>query len=284
LLTVSSKFNSNFVLSNNGFLHLDDSDSQISSRLHFSHDIKKKYFSFSVKNELQKFIIKRYLKISSSTTYINEIEQMDNVLIDDLLFNERHSFLKNLFVLKQTNFSLFSTDFYSSLFTDIQSDIWDFENYENSDYSFFIKKIKFKPGYMTFWRESRSTLKEIMNLNFRYQYRLTNYINKLNKLNRFSLFINNEMSLHNILVRSRFVFDWETALIFIKNGIIWVNGLNWYRTTTQLYVGDLIQLTINLKYYISYRWYVSWIEKKKLKLKSRTKKKTYSFDERRRQN
>ena len=81
------------------------------------------------------------------------------------------------------------------------------------------------------------------------------------------------MSLKNILVRSRFFFDWDTVDNFLRNGFIYVNGINTDRATLQLYAGDFIQTAVSLKYYILYRWFMHWIYKKKIKLRLKTKKK-----------
>jgi hypothetical protein len=131
---------------------------------------------------------------------------------------------------------------------------------------------------MRFWRESRSIFKEIMNLNCKYQYRLTKYFIKFKKILKFNIYLNNEMSLLNVLLRSRFFFDWQTTNFFLKNGFIFVNGVNYYNSQLQIYAGDFIQTFIHLKYYISYRWLAHWINKKKIKLKIRTKKKLIFSD------
>jgi hypothetical protein len=127
---------------------------------------------------------------------------------------------------------------------------------------------------MTLWREARVVFKQILNLTFKYQYKLTRYLFKYNKILKFKIFMSNEMSLINILIRSRFFFDWATTNLFLNAGLIFVNGVNSYKKTLQLYRGDFIQMIINLKYYIFYRWLLHWINKKKIKLRIKTKKKS----------
>ena len=70
------------------------------------------------------------------------------------------------------------------------------------------------------------------------------------KFIRFSFYLNLEMQLHNIILKSRLVPDILTSNTFIENGLVFVNGLNCYNSTMQVYTGDFIQLIVNLKYYI----------------------------------
>jgi hypothetical protein len=126
---------------------------------------------------------------------------------------------------------------------------------------------------MSLWREARAVFKEILNLNFKYQHRLTKLLLKFNKIIKFKLFILTEMTLRNIVTRSRFFFDWNTSEFFINQGLFFVNGCSCYNYSTQLYVGDLVQMLVHAKYYILYKWLSSWNIRKKLKLKIKTKKK-----------
>jgi len=81
------------------------------------------------------------------------------------------------------------------------------------------------------------------------------------------------MSLKNILVRSRFFFDWTTNNFFLKNGLIFINGYCCYNENLQLYAGDFLQMPVNVKYYVLYKWLAHNISKKKIKIKVKTKKK-----------
>lgn len=271
---VKSKHNTFFISSQLGFLYLSSYLSNVFFEKFYSYNIKKKYFAFPLRNETQRFIIKHYLKIF----YHNSLPELHS----SRRFNLRSS-LDNVFADINSNFLNFSSkindssSFFNNFIARSDAHILDsFDNLkinEKTNSSFFIKKIKFKPGYMTFWREARQVFKEILNLSFKYQYKLTRYIFKYNKILKFNLFLSTEMGLKNILVRSRFFFDWATADYFIKNGLIFINGFNCSNLNFQLFIGDLIQLLISLKYYILYRWFSHWINRKKLKLKIKTKKK-----------
>lgn len=275
LAFVISKNNSNLVLSDYGFLYLSKNYFFKEITSHSSHIVKKKYFSFTMKNEMQKFMLKRYIK-SQTISYLLNSDKLKNLNI----FNENTQNILSNFSANSVNsnttlinfFSVTddSTNLKSSLWED---DMWDAKNFENNYFSYFIRKIKFKPGYMTFWREARSILKEILNLQFKYQRKLTRYLNKFNKILKFTLFLNIEMSLKNILIRSRFFFDWSLCNFFFKNNLIFVNGCGCNNENFQLYAGDFIQMPVNVKYYVLHKWLTNSINKKKLKLKIKTKKK-----------
>ena len=76
------------------------------------------------------------------------------------------------------------------------------------------------------------------------------------------------MTLNNILIRSR-VFT-ENSLInsLIINNLIYINGCLTNNNTQQLFVGDFIQLVLNLKYYIIFKWLLNFSIKKKIDWKN----------------
>jgi hypothetical protein len=85
------------------------------------------------------------------------------------------------------------------------------------------------------------------------------------------------MKLVNIVVKSRFTPDMPTANTFITNGLLFLNGLNCYDSSQQIYRGDFIQLIVNLKYYILYRWVTNWVNKRRLKLRNKSRAKSLTY-------
>jgi hypothetical protein len=270
-LLIHSKHNTSLALSSVGFVYSNNWNYLTHSFIFQSYNIKKKYYSFVLKNELQKFMMRQYLKTSVTVFSLLRSEKLKKIETIESLNNEYGDSILNNFSTK--NFTKFSLKWTSKFAELIKDNFDDMFKDDNANFSFFIKKIKFKPGYMTFWREARSVFKEILGLNFKYQYKLTRYLIRFNKILKNKLFLNTEMSLKNILVRSRFFFDWDTVDNFLRNGFIYVNGINTNRATLQLYIGDFIQTSVSLKYYILYRWLMHWIYKKKIKLRLKTKKK-----------
>jgi ribosomal protein S4 len=63
-----------------------------------------------------------------------------------------------------------------------------------------------------------------------------------------------ELKLEKVILRSRFSLDDRSSNPLIQNGIVFINGLVVTNPQIYLYVGDFIQLYVNIKYYIVYRW------------------------------
>jgi hypothetical protein len=88
-----------------------------------------------------------------------------------------------------------------------------------------------------------------------------------------------EMRLVNILIKSRLFNDFNISNFFLKNNLIFLNGYLCNNPNMQVFCGDFIQLVINLKYYILYRWFLNLSLKKKNKLKNVLKKKNTNFNQ-----
>ena len=155
-----------------------------------------------------------------------------------------------------------------------------FEKNFNSNSEFFsesydinIKKIKFKPGYSIVWRESRLVLKKILNLNFIYQKKLTNYILRYKKFIQFNSFFFDNFKLINVIIFSKIITDYNILLNLIKNGFIYINGCLTINPFFYLFKNDFIQLIISKKYYIFYKFFLNLLYLKKIRLKSKNQKK-----------
>jgi hypothetical protein len=245
-------------------------------------------YSFSYKNEIQRFVLKRYLKNNFfnfsdkslfNNTSVNLIRPSDapNVLKFDDFFNKKsnafHLLVKN--ISNSLNWRYFNSQINFS------------KNTYNDASDFIIKRVRFKPGYMTLWRDAREVLKLSLNLSIKYQTKLTKYLLKYNNFVKFKTFLIKEMSLLNILNKSRFFTDQSVCKLFLKNNLIYVNGLISSNENFQLFIGDLIQLIINIKYYILYKWILNLSLKKKIRLKNVARKKlnaNIDFEEKKRSN
>lgn len=274
----------NFRLPIFGFLYLSDAMLDINVRHFYIYTLKKILYSFAYKNELQRYILKRYTRYAYTIPHIAaESDFFKNSISDD----------DNFFFLKFNNHtkitptmrssSWFSSNYASLLSQNITNDLnWVYYNTMLDDKEanlediseFNIKRVRFKPGYMTLWREAREVLKTSMSLTFRYQHRLTRYLTRYSKVVKFKTFLVNEMSLLNILIKSRFLPDQHLYFFFNYGNLIYVNGANCSNLNFQIIAGDIIQLVISLKYYILYRWFSNWAIKKKIRLKKLIKKKT----------
>lgn len=265
-LILMTKEKNNFVSSKYGFLFLSNPFIFSNSNT-LLNDIKKTLYSFSYKNELQRSILKRYAKTNfslnilsnSSNNHISSFYSSDYSLDSDFNF-KIDSFLK-----PSSSLSLFS--FQSKNGFNANKNYFSWSEEHNGEYNFNLRKIKFKPGYMNIWREARTVLKLSLNLKIKYQHRLTKYLIKFNKFARFKTLLVNETSLINILVKSKFIPDFSSLNLFIKNGLFYVNGLPCLNQHFVLITGDLVQMVVSLKYYIFFKWMLNWNLKKKIRLK-----------------
>ena len=218
----------NFILNFNGFLYL--THNLYLNTMFYKFLLKKDMFSFNFDLNLHKFIMKSYLK--------NQIFQILKLKFD---FCNALSFNSNLF---QKNNIFYN--FHNPISTNLN-----------------IKRIKFKPGYMNIWRSARFTFKKIFNLKFKYQYKLTKYFFNFNKILKTKIFYFTELTLKNILIKSKFINNECEVDFFIKNNYIYLNGFKCNNKELQVFVNDFIQLIINIKYYISYKWFINFFLKTK---------------------
>ena len=277
-----SKDKTHFLGSRFSFLFINDFSQFSFYNEKFFYNLKKIKYSFLYKNELQRLILKRYSKFSFLNKYF-KIEFLKNRLNNDnKTFNNNYSSDFFNFFSKTNNsihFILNKQIHPSFKWTYFNNQLNFNKNYMKDDYNFNIKRIKFKPGYMTLWRDSRKVLKKTLSLNFNYQNRLTNYLSKYNKFIKFKTFLILEMNILNILLKTRFFNNESVCNSFFNNNLVYLNGFICNNPRMQLFIGDLIQLIINNKYYILYRWFINISFLKKKKLKSVLKKKiNISFD------
>jgi len=122
----------------------------------------------------------------------------------------------------------------------------------------YIPRIKFKPGYQRLWRLARSSIKEALNLNYTYQYRLTRYLSRFGR--RLNSFLINftEMSLERTIMYSLLLPDPATLKIFITSRLIFLNGTVVFNTGKLVYPNDIIQVTITKFFYIFNRWLTNY--------------------------
>ncbi len=279
-----SKEKTSFILNSYSFLLTTSNLINFFFKLNKNYSLKKIIFSFSYKNEIERFILKKYTKInvfsSNNNLNLNYYSYFNNINNSTYwnFFNETKT--EAFFLLNQNFFYSKNWNFFNNSISNIISNAQDNSNFN-------IRRVRFKPGYMTMWREVRQVLKNSLSLNFNYQYRLTNYLNKYNKFVKFKSFLFLETSLLNILIKSRFFPDNTIINAFVDNNLVFVNGQSCSNKNFQIFQGDFIQLIIHLKYYILYKWILNLSLKKKNKLKKVTKKKInvqFSNDEKKKSN
>lgn len=296
---LSSRERTNFIFNTHSFLFLTSIFFS-----YFKHKIKKTLFNFLQKNDIQRYVLKHFLRNNLNSVFLKHNSVNSNGFRHKLIYKFfSRSFFKTLVLNTDTNSSLWSNLKYTNLsfLAKFSSKLRiKFSEKTNLNYSKYlntnlshqntfsnlnIRRIKFKPGYMKIWREARAVLQTTMNLSYQYQYRLTKFIHKFKKFMSIKTYFWKELQVFKVLLKARLLPDNDSAQLFINNSLIFINGFPINNKQFQLFVGDYIQLVISLKYYIIYRWLLNWFIKKKMKLKYVSKKKFYipkNFEEKQR--
>jgi len=121
-----------------------------------------------------------------------------------------------------------------------------------------IRRVRFKPGYGRIWRQARSSIREILNIHAKYQYRLTpklqiRYFQARKNERKFSTF-----DLSFALMTTNLAPDIWSTNEFLANGYVFLNGECHSNPSTKLFINDFIQLVVNVKFYIALRWLRNW--------------------------
>jgi len=251
---------------------------------------KKKIFSFVFPNEVRNSLMNRKkritfyklvykLKHSPKTSYYHSLASFNKFVLHhykNSLINKSNSYAltNKLFLNPNTSSSFLPTAFNYKDYLISKDEILYNENfkYRGLDLSFRtaevkIPRVRFRPGYQRLWRRARTALKESMGLKFVYQQQLTRHLVAFYKGSTKYNFSRSEMSLNRMIMYSRLLPDMPTINIFLDQKLIYLNGKSVSEVMTILVPNDLIQLTISMWYYISFRWISNWTLKRHKKFK-----------------
>ena len=129
-----------------------------------------------------------------------------------------------------------------------------------------IRRIRFKPGYGRIWRSARVSVKDILGINVKYQYRLTPILQKQYLYSRNEKIEHLSFTLGYALLSAKFAHDTWVLNSLISNSNVYLNGVVCNNEKTRIFTNDFIQLIVNLKYYISMRWLKNWTFRKRNKI------------------
>jgi len=93
-----------------------------------------------------------------------------------------------------------------------------------------------------------------MGFKFRYQNRLTKKISRIRRLSRNQYLKLAELSLGQLLLNSRMVLDLNSSSSLIHSNTVFVNGLSISNPNLTVFTNDFIQIIVNLRFYIVYKW------------------------------
>lgn len=125
-----------------------------------------------------------------------------------------------------------------------------------------IPRVRFKPGYQRIWRHSRSALKEVLGLKFKYQKKLSRYLVRFFKKSNYYAFSSSEMTIEKVTIYTRLIPDTSTLVTFWNEKLIYINGGMVKSLKMLVYENDLIHLIVSKWYYVAYRWITNWVLKR----------------------
>jgi hypothetical protein len=238
-----------------------------------SHLIKKKNYSFSHKNEMENYVLKRYFKNKSvaSFEYFLTNKKENSFSFSQTRVPAEQQFFRNarvpsLLAKAPTLFALLPAVPFNQAYIEDYNFLKTFI-FDTSDQP--VKRVKFKPGYSTIWRTARKLLQTELNLNFRYQRKLTRFIVKFYKFSRLNFFLFAELKFQNIIEKAKLLSDSNLSKLFVENGLFYLNGYNVFNPSLTVVVGDFVQLIVHIKYYIMHKWLLHAFLQLRLRLRNK---------------
>lgn len=216
----------------------------------FNYDSKYSFTLFPSANNFKISIFKRlnFQKIwllnqlDSFSTYTNKQFSSISSLT-------KYSFISPISVKVQANLTLLPS--WSSILYETRTKL-------NSSSSFTrhlrIRRIRFKPGYMRIWRDSRMNIQEILEMRIRYQYRLTTKLQQLYNQQQSRMFTYSTATVFFLLLGSQLSVDMWSTLELLRSDSIYLNGRICTNSFTHLFLHDFVQVVINLKFYFLVRF------------------------------
>ena len=125
---------------------------------------------------------------------------------------------------------------------------------------------------MRLWRRARRSLQIRTKTFFRYQHQLTDYLLMYKRGVHLPTTETDEFKIQNLLMKTRFVLDKNSARLFILRKLVFVNGVLCTNQRFQLFAGDFLQLIVSFKYYVTFRWLLNHNQKIKMRIKLLSKK------------
>ena len=129
-----------------------------------------------------------------------------------------------------------------------------------------IRRIRFKPGYGRIWRIARKSIRELLDIPVRYQYRLTPKIQQKYFNMREGALAMKSLTIEFALMATHLLTDNWTSKLFFNSGNIFLNGINCTNRATRLFLNDFIQLLVNIKFYLVLRLINSWTSQKNFRV------------------
>lgn len=195
------------------------------------------FFKKVKKNNLHN-ILKNYVFFKKRTSLLKKKDKLKNFLLSKVNFLKNQKLMNQIIFKKNTNLFLVNLFFKKNLKIIHSSSIF----HENN------KNVDMKKRWFKLFNKNRLLFKFITGVKKQKQFQVTKIFSKTLKQNVLSNLMRLEFSLKNILIRSKLVLNLNEADFFLKNKLVYLNGLV-ATNNILLRRGDIISLAFSEKYF-----------------------------------
>jgi|HigsolmetaAR201D_1030396.scaffolds.fasta_scaffold01002_23 hypothetical protein len=195
------------------------------------------FFKKAKKNNSHE-ILKNYVSFKKRTGLLKKKDKIKNFLLLRVNFFKNQKFFNQLYLGKNTNYYLMDLFIKKNVKTLNKLFIYQDNN----------KNIDMKRRWFKFFNKNRLLLKFILGIKKQKQFQITKIFSKISKGSVLANLMKFEFSLRNILVRSKLALNLNDAEFFIKNKLVYVNGLV-ANSDLVLNKGDVVSLVFSEKYF-----------------------------------
>jgi hypothetical protein len=257
---LSSRYELPFIFSSVGFLFLSSNDTELAVNDVYRQDrsmviarASKHRLSFFEKNDLKRIYLKKpgFLKLVKSFFASDSLVDTHYTIFNHLMapglgLGCRSTNIANQYLGKSPRTSKRAQEV-------LRSSPGGGTGPERIYPILSIRRVRFRPGYQRLWRQARSAINYTLGYNCRYQVGLTKRLARVRRSNNYLRGLARDVTLVNVLIYSQFVFDVPTSKHLLQSSLVYVNGSSTSNQSLTLFVGDFVQLEVNLRYYITYR-------------------------------
>lgn len=260
-IMLTTKHTNPFILAPYGFMYIFNVNKDLLNNSIWKSRLNKTLYSFADLLDVKRYILRRFTKslnLSSATS----------PRVNTFLTTQRVTFLNNpLRTGAAVDSPLGGSNWISPSYDRLSSHNLNFDARSTPtslvNYNVRIRRIRFKPGYSRIWRSARTSFKQLVGLNFRYQKKLTIYLLRFFRIRQNFSFTYENLKLGKVLERVHFSNDFLSSKALIEWQAVYLNGYVVENSGVVLFVNDFIQMIVHLKYYITYRWLGHWVLKKR---------------------
>lgn len=210
----------------------------------------KRYAVFGKRSKMLKNILKHVIRKSKKKTSLAKYRYAQ--------FMNNYSFKKN-----------FSVGTVSGMFLGIKSELSKARKKWKRQKRRQVNSIHFRKFFFKTLIEGRSLVKLVLRKKFKRKRALSNTISASTHTTFFTRLHKLEFNLFNLVLRSRFTTSLKDALLWIKEGLIFVNNVPTANPYLELKLGDRIQLALTNRYFLYKKTYFSKNKKDVAKLRAK---------------